>query len=1159
MDTENEDDLPLSRVKIEMEDVKYKTIQGIQEKIDIETEIKQETPIEIEDYDVIPTVKKEYPSSSEESQESVVLGIPKTYEDTDEKNPKRRRRRRTREKQYKCDLCGKSYLVLSYYKRHLETAHIKKPTLNPDFQCKICNGFCDSTIGLQNHLFENHLEKFICSLCTFTYSTMEGLQNHRKEYHSGHSFSDVEKDCHVCEMKFREVKDLLSHIERFHGMMCGVCHESFPIRTKLFEHLHEKHQFEENSIQIKDECISEEEEEKPLSEVFNITTKIKVSKVKENVKPYECHLCGTFYQDPIYLKHHEESVHSTKPIINPDFQCKFCEGFCEDEISLKNHQFENYWEKFMCSFCTFTYFTTDALQEHLKESHPEQTFNDKDFKCKICDREFRAIKTFLAHIELTHNVICGECNDSFKLRTRLIEHFYEKHHPDYIKDNKEKRVKIPGLKNFKPICYVCERLFKNPFTLFQHLKRAHSEAEQKLQFKCSQCDIIFEDGDEADTHFKENHDDKKFECEICFKRFLALGQLKIHQKNTHSEKPKSRRRFVFGKCKECKFVATSNFGLLRHFNIEHPNVQLNVEYKCAFCQDFLKSPKQMNAHLKAEHPDSIKDARFTKEGKLILGRCNECSYVTSNRHNVLRHFEKMHQGLELNVEYKCSNCPENFKTFENVTEHTKSVHRVRVTRRTEVSQDKEMESECSIEVDQKEIVIKKEVENVERDDQNISVLKNPIKTEDFISEKCDDPGEKKLLFTNKTEDIKMKPSPSEELSAIPIQMISSNIQFVNTTLNEIPMPPLSKIGIPVPSPKLLKIHEIPTNLSQIAIPPLAKIGIQNPISSFSELGIPIPSNSSNPIVLKILKPETPSNQIIIPKIAIPSTSSKVIKISKPNNRKEIAKIAIKKVSKPIPSSSSKVLKTLKPKTPPKNTNLKPLLPKLIPKTSTSSNLRVLKPKSPSTPTPLIEIPKLPTIPTPKGLRLLKPKTPSMVTNLKAIPNPKLKEKTPKPAYAKCNICFAPLFRHNIYNHFQKKHNGQSIDAKYSCWNCDQYFDTLEDVKEHNRIVHNKCYICKVCFPYSYSLNRHFQNMHSNFLQNGEFKCTKCDKYFKTLEDIGQHLNIDHSNHEPKITEFKSEQKVTESPNDPSEVISFSIFEIENESEMETDVKVEKEE
>lgn len=162
---------------------------------------------------------------------------------------------------YYCETCGKGYLVLSLYKRHL-LKHV--PIEQTNFKCELCGkGFHDD-FKLKRHViaFHERPTSHICEVCGKGYVTRVGLNTHvlsHKETKTQkcdvcgknyfylarhkqlvHGSSQALIKCNQCGL---EVKELYfkRHVERLHTNVvlhkCNTCGKEFKLRHSLRVHM----------------------------------------------------------------------------------------------------------------------------------------------------------------------------------------------------------------------------------------------------------------------------------------------------------------------------------------------------------------------------------------------------------------------------------------------------------------------------------------------------------------------------------------------------------------------------------------------------------------------------------------------------------------------------------------------------------------------------------------------------------------------------------------------------------------------------------------------------------------------------------------------------------------------------------------------------------
>ncbi|GBM98378.1 Zinc finger protein 226 [Araneus ventricosus] len=105
-------------------------------------------------------------------------------------------------KQYKCDACGKSFIRNGHLQKHAFTHKGEKP-----FECEVCGKFFTDKGNLKTHARTHTGEKpFECEVCGKLFGRKEHLQRHVLT-HTG----DKPHECIICGKKFSQVSNLRSH------------------------------------------------------------------------------------------------------------------------------------------------------------------------------------------------------------------------------------------------------------------------------------------------------------------------------------------------------------------------------------------------------------------------------------------------------------------------------------------------------------------------------------------------------------------------------------------------------------------------------------------------------------------------------------------------------------------------------------------------------------------------------------------------------------------------------------------------------------------------------------------------------------------------------------------------------------------------------------
>jgi len=152
--------------------------------------------------------------------------------------------------------------------------------------------------------------------------------------------------------------------------------------------------------------------------------------------------------------------------------------------------------------------------------------------------------------------------------------------------------------------------------------------EQKEQYKCGQCDKIFNRSDNLKRH--------------------QLTHL------SRSERPTLH-------CNFCDKISMCKESLRKHINCVHSTTA--SAHSCTFCSKAFKTSETLNVHIR------------THTGEKPY-RCSDCSEHFQSRHRLEYHFESIHRARN----YNCTQCGKSFSWVTKLKKHmlvhtTKRIHK----------------------------------------------------------------------------------------------------------------------------------------------------------------------------------------------------------------------------------------------------------------------------------------------------------------------------------------------------------------------------------------------------------------------------------------------------------------------------------------------------
>jgi len=339
---------------------------------------------------------------------------------------------------------------------------------------------------------------------------------------------------------------------------------------------------------------------------------IGATKVDDDVKLYECHVCKKKYADENYKNFHTayQHLHATtesaavkenggKSITYEKYSelLKSVEPFhfghqvtCPDcgtvikKANLMCHLRTHTEERlFKCKICSKDFIASYTLRKHLL-----QHFGCTDRTCDICGKDFKKVSAFQKHMKIHREeqssngktFICETCGMDFYLESQLKRH---------VTRHMEKKFKCPF-----PDCHW---KFVQKGELNAHYK-CH-EVEKK--YLCDTCGYAAHTPYHLKRHYKVHTGERKFQCEYCTYRAGNRTHLQRHMRIHIGSKP--------FKCPYCSYSCNTHENIRKHI-LETKKHQGKNMYPCKFCPFGTNSSRDFRFHLEAEHEDLIgKDFR----------------------------------------------------------------------------------------------------------------------------------------------------------------------------------------------------------------------------------------------------------------------------------------------------------------------------------------------------------------------------------------------------------------------------------------------------------------------------------------------------------------------------------------------------------------------
>ncbi|XP_061663616.1 zinc finger protein 239-like isoform X1 [Syngnathoides biaculeatus] len=221
----------------------------------------------------------------------------------------------TKNKQWKCSQCGKTFASKSSMKQH-----VKIHTQQRDFSCSVYSQRFTQNGNLKYHITHTGEKPFSCSVCCQRFSDKGNLKKHARTHTSEKPFS-----CLVCGQRFSQKGNFIIHTRTHTGekpFSCSVCSQNFAEKGALKRH----------------------------------------TRIHTGEKPFSCSICGQKFSQKESLKRHTRTHTGEKP-----FSCTVCGQNFSEKGTLKGHTRTHTGEKpFSCSICGYRFSDKSSFKRHTR-------------------------------------------------------------------------------------------------------------------------------------------------------------------------------------------------------------------------------------------------------------------------------------------------------------------------------------------------------------------------------------------------------------------------------------------------------------------------------------------------------------------------------------------------------------------------------------------------------------------------------------------------------------------------------------------------------------------------------------------------------------------------------------------------------------------------
>uniref|UniRef100_A0AC11ELS3 Zinc finger protein 423 n=1 Tax=Ovis aries TaxID=9940 RepID=A0AC11ELS3_SHEEP len=553
---------------------------------------------------------------------------------------------------YPCQFCDKSFIRLSYLKRHEQIhsdklpfkctycsrlfkhkrsrdRHIKLHTGDKKYHCHECEAAFSRSDHLKIHLKTHSSSKpFKCTVCKRGFSSTSSLQSHMQAHkknkeHLAKSEKEAKKDdfmCDYCEDTFSQTEELEKHVLTRHpqlsekaDLQCIHCPEVFVDENTLLAHIHQAHANQKHKCPICPYCSKRDFNSLAVLEIH-----LKTIHADKPQQSHTCQICLDSMPTLYNLNEHVRKLHKNHayPVMQfgsiSAFHCNYCPEMFADINSLQEHIRVSHCgpnanppdgnNAFFCNQCSMGFLTESSLTEHIQQAHcsvgsaklespvvqPTQSFMEV-YSCPYCTNS----PIFGSILKLTKHI--KENHKNIPLAHSKKSKAEQSPVSSDVEVSSPKRQRLSAsansISNGEYPCNQCDLKFSN-FESFQTHLKLHLELLLRKQ-ACPQCKEDFDSQESLLQHLTVHYmtTSTHYVCESCDKQFSSVDDLQKHLLDMHT--------FVLYHCTLCQEVFDSKVSIQVHLAVKHSNEK--KMFRCTACNWDFRKEADLQVHVKHSH------------------------------------------------------------------------------------------------------------------------------------------------------------------------------------------------------------------------------------------------------------------------------------------------------------------------------------------------------------------------------------------------------------------------------------------------------------------------------------------------------------------------------------------------------------------------------
>ncbi|XP_055938883.1 PR domain zinc finger protein 10-like isoform X1 [Argiope bruennichi] len=454
----------------------------------------------------------------------------------------------------------------------------KIPSKQEEYKCDICLKSFPRNYSLQRHLIMHTGEKkYKCPICDIKFSHVYNRNRHVRRHKHDNGDMQIMKPVKTLFKKKQGAEWVCIH--------CGLTFDnSNVLNLHTLTHaaedvaFSEEHPFLESSIGTEDgfegsdesklggeelhkcpECTQEFSTRRDLIEHASVHGKIGKQRCFRGIinplKPFKCNLCyKSFASDERLIRHYlVHGSEDSKPLqcdicykrflnnsalachikVHSDerklYECPICKSEFDQIVALKEHvHVHNENGVYRCPSCHKVFEEYNQVRKHIRAFHSERRY-----PCDKCEKIFPRPDKLKLHM-LRHSdhreFLCANCGKQFKRKDKLKEHMKRMHAPDREAKVNAKNSKSSGSKKFVPKvsptdfhrfiykCHTCLLGFKRRGMLVNHLAKRHPDIRPETvpelnlpilkttrDYYCQYCEKVYKSSSKRKAHILKNH------------------------------------------------------------------------------------------------------------------------------------------------------------------------------------------------------------------------------------------------------------------------------------------------------------------------------------------------------------------------------------------------------------------------------------------------------------------------------------------------------------------------------------------------------------------------------------------------------------------------------------------------------------------------------